>query len=454
MKKLGILSLALLLGASAYAEEISIIALSGKDVPGAPEEMKIGTCALGISPNGQYLCGVLENAVAIFVSDWQKNEIKWMFANDDAGGELRNVNNQGIAVGFDGPGITYSFTTGEQTPLPVPTGVRSILGQAITNDGNIIAGSLVVDSFQTKAAVKKEGQDWQFLPIPSDEELGEYYAKEAAMGSGVQCISGDGKVVYGYLGNFGIPMLWMMNENGEYEADMFLQKYTKFSAEDFEDESKPFLNATKMAMYGLSLSNNGKYLTCRCIKGDSLDTAYGVAVVYDTETKELTIYDEDQPADVTGWGLYPTAICDNGTFIGSFGPTSTSSAGSFIMEHGTKQAKSYREAFPEYDKVLGEGDSYGFFVPTGISASGRYVSGYGFYATDYMDADSEEYYASYVIDRGEEYEKAGVNAIAAESSAATPVAFYSIDGKQVKTPAKGINIIRMSDGSSRKVMVK
>ena len=34
------------------------------------------------------------------------------------------------------------------------------------------------------------------------------------------------------------------------------------------------------------------------------------------------------------------------------------------------------------------------------------------------------------------------------------VARYTIDGKRISAPQKGINIIRMSDGSTRKVVVK
>lgn len=454
MKRSYVLSMALLLGISASAEELTLVGLTGKDMPGAPEEMHIGTNALAISPDGKYLCGVIENAAGIFISDWKNNSTKWMLANDDSGAELRNVNNNGDAVGFDGPGIIYSFSTGQQTELNAPEGMEYVIGQALTNDGSIIAGSIVAESFKTLAAVKKGDADWQLLPIPSDEELGAAYAAEAVYGSGVQCISGDGKVIYGFLGNLSIPMLWIMNEEGEYEPEMFLKPYTKFTEDDIADESKPLWNATKMAMYSLSLSNNGKYLTLRGVIGESIDNNQAVPMMYDIENKELTIYEGDQPIDESDWGLYPTAISNDGTFIGTIGQPMTNSAGSFIMEKGESVAKTYNSVFPEYAEVLGEGDSYGFYVPTGISATGRYLTGYGFYVGDYMDAASDEYYISYVIDRGEEYDLSGVNEIASESTEATPVSIYTIDGKQVNSPVKGINIIRMSDGTARKVMVK
>ena len=47
-----------------------------------------------------------------------------------------------------------------------------------------------------------------------------------------------------------------------------------------------------------------------------------------------------------------------------------------------------------------------------------------------------------------------VIAIEAETTEATIVARYDIHGRKISHPVKGINILRMSDGTTRKVMVK
>ena len=89
-------------------------------------------------------------------------------------------------------------------------------------------------------------------------------------------------------------------------------------------------------------------------------------------------------------------------------------------------------------------------MPTAISADGRYISGYAYYATDWFD-DSPAYYVTYIIDtKG----GAGVDEISAGAVDATPVAIYTLDGKRVNEMTKGINIIRMSDGTTRKVIRK
>lgn len=49
---------------------------------------------------------------------------------------------------------------------------------------------------------------------------------------------------------------------------------------------------------------------------------------------------------------------------------------------------------------------------------------------------------------------AGVGNISTDSGDAVAVAFYGIDGRKLTTPQKGINIVEMSDGSVRKVLVK
>lgn len=54
---------------------------------------------------------------------------------------------------------------------------------------------------------------------------------------------------------------------------------------------------------------------------------------------------------------------------------------------------------------------------------------------------------------GEKDGTAGITSRAA-ASAATPAARYSLDGRRMEAPRRGVNIVRMSDGTVRKVFVK
>jgi len=53
----------------------------------------------------------------------------------------------------------------------------------------------------------------------------------------------------------------------------------------------------------------------------------------------------------------------------------------------------------------------------------------------------------------EEADYTGIAAVA-EATAPTEVARYAIDGRQIAEPQQGINIIKLSDGTTRKVLVK
>ena len=48
----------------------------------------------------------------------------------------------------------------------------------------------------------------------------------------------------------------------------------------------------------------------------------------------------------------------------------------------------------------------------------------------------------------------GINNAVVSDANVKEVARYSLDGRQLSRPEKGINIIKMSDGSTRKVIVK
>ena len=48
----------------------------------------------------------------------------------------------------------------------------------------------------------------------------------------------------------------------------------------------------------------------------------------------------------------------------------------------------------------------------------------------------------------------GINGVKANGENAVEVARYTMDGRQVSAPVKGINLVKMSDGTTQKVLVK
>ncbi|MDE6368741.1 MAG: hypothetical protein K2K94_05835 [Muribaculaceae bacterium] len=434
MKKTFTLSLALALCTSVYAEDIRTFSC-GIGTPGFDEPSLVG---LGISPNGKYICGTLEQGAGIFVASNETGDVNWLIVTGDEGGELRQVDNNGVAIGVTDEGILFSMDDAEESIIYAPSGYRYFLGNALTNDGSMMVGSLYSESFLGKAVYTYDGEEWSFLPTPTKEELGDLDPRADA--SSARFVSADGKVIVGHLGSFGVPIVWIKNEAGEYEADFFPARHLKDP-----------LYAVSGAYY--CMSNNGRYV---CMVGkvreEGTDNYLDMPVVYDTEKREVILYNERQEFDLNGNGLYPCAISDDGTMVGTIGQPYWASYGSFIWKAGEEKAEKFSTAFPVYAEKLGAGEDLGFNMPVGISADGRYILGYTYYCDDYDDNDAMAYWLTYTIDT--QAGSAGIEDSMVNESQATPAAYYSVDGKRLGEMSKGINIVRMSDGTVRKVIKK
>ena len=446
MKKLLTLSSILALCAlcaSASEDTLKLFSASGDGNPQMGEPSLMG---LAISANGKYICGAGEMGAIVFVADRETGEVKWAIAEGDNGGELRHIDNEGTAIGFcddEDAATLYSFNNPVFNNIHAPAGFRGVMGEAISNDGSIITGSLTQQSFDTKGAYRIGDGEWQLLDIPTEEEIGTELWEEIHKGaSATKNISGDGNVILGNLGSFALPIIWVRNDEGVYEYDFFPHRLINGEMET----EVPLMSVS--GMY-LNMSNNGKYA---CFVGQ-IETEEGkklnIPVIYDIENRELILYSEQQAVDVAGAGLYPLAISNDGTFIGTIGQPYFNSYGSFIMMPGEKQAKKYVDVFASYAEKLGVADSLGFDMPVGISADGRYLLGYSWYSSDYYDTTvNDAMYVTYVIDRGE---TVGVDKVGADI---LPEMIFTIDGKRVEKLTKGINIVRQSDGTVKKILVK
>ncbi len=443
MKKTFTLSLALAFCLAANADSVKTFT-AGTGVPGMDFPDFMG---LGISPDGKYICGASDLGAAIFVANTETGEFKWSIADSDDGGELRNVDNSGLAIGVANGGILYSFDNPEEKHIKSPAGYSYVLGNDLTPDASIMCGSLVGGQNGSVPVISKDGaQTWLPLPVPTGDQL---HGVDVREGGDARFISTDGKTILGHLGSFTMPIVWKQNDAGEYEADFFPARYLKLTEADMNDASKP--------LYGLSafytcMSDNGRYVAFRglIIESES-DQELSVPVVYDTEKKEIKVYDKLQPMDEYAFGLYPQAITNDGTFIGTVGQPFFNSHGSYIMRAGSDIAELWIDAFPAYEEKFGVAESNGFNVPVAITGDGRYILGYAFYCEDYLDPNAAAYYLTYIIDTEG---SAGIENVKMESTDAVPAEIYNINGHRLREMTTGVNIVRMSDGSVRKIVKK
>ena len=446
MKKLFTFALSLTVASTLLADNVRIFKCSEDGIPGQTEPQLMG---FSMSADGHFICGTIEQGAGLFIADAFSGEVKWLI-DGESSSELRNVDNNGVGIGFiDDNGILFAFDTEDLSAFDVPSGYRYVQGEGISGDGSVMVGELALQSFNTLAAYSVGGGDWQTLPAPSDAELGNLKQYISDM-SAAKFVSENGKVILGHIGSFTFPTVWTMNGDGEYVSDFFPERYVKAVEEDRNDDSKPLY---ALSGYFTCMSHNGKYVGAVGLvaNDDNSDTRI-VPVIYDTEEKSLRIYDDEQQLDDVGLGLFPRAIADDGTFVGTIGQPSTPQGnyGAFIMKAGRSQAESFLEAFPAFSEKLGESDILGQNIPTGISADGKYILGYTFYSDDYdISSDAPAYYVTYVISlNGSAVEKVD------DAAGRMAEAVYSIDGRKLGAMQKGLNIVRNADGSVSKILRK
>ncbi|MDE5870431.1 MAG: hypothetical protein K2H22_00580 [Muribaculaceae bacterium] len=448
MKKFITLSVALAICAPVFADSLQILKCTEDGIPGmSPNEPQL--MGFSMSANGQYVCGAVEQAAGIFVANCLTGEVKWQMS-EEYGGELRGVDNNGMAIGFlDDGGVLFPIDGGDLSFIKAPSGIRYVQGEGLSNDGSVKVGVFTTQSFDTKAAYSLDGEVWKELPYPSDSELGNL--KDFLSGfSAAKFVSGDGNVILGYLGSFTLPVLWTRNSTGEYVTDFYAERFVKAVEADRNDETKELYALS--GMY-ICMSHNGKYVgTVGLIANDENNGTRPVPVIYNTEDKTIKIYKEKQAIDDLELGLYPRAIADDGTFIGTVYQPSLPEGnyGAFIMRAGEEQAESFLEAFPAFNEKLGESDLLGQNIPTGISADGKHILGYTYYSEDFdPSSPAPAYFLTYVISLDE----TGVESV--ESAVQyIPESVYSIDGRKLGRMTKGLNIIRNADGTTRKIMIK
>ena len=446
MKKLFTLYLALALGAPLHAETLQIFKCSEDGIPGQTDPQLMG---FSISANGRYVCGAIEQAAGFFTADCLTGEVKWMLGGD-YGSELRDVDDKGLAIGFiDNDGVLFSFDSGEASIIKAPTGIKYVQGESLSNDGTVMVGSFTGQSFNTEAAYSVSGQPWHTLPLPTDEELGELKTNLNRM-SAAKFVSADGKVIAGYLGSFRFPTVWTMDANGEYVSDFFPARFVKAVEADRNDPVKE--------LYGISalytcMSNNGKYIaTIGLVANDDNTDTRIVPIVYNTQEKTLKVYRDIQEIDEMELGLYPSAIADDGTFIGTVSTPADPEGnfGAFIMRAGQEQAEWFVDVFPAFAETFGEADLLGQNIPTGLSADGKHILGYAYYSDDYdVTSAAPAYFLTYVIS----LDASGIDQMGS-GVRSMPEAVYSIDGRKLGRMAKGLNIVRNSDGSVSKILKK
>lgn len=395
--------------------------------------------AQAVSPSNKYIAGTASSLetglLGMFVYDVETKQYVVSPAVDEYGADILFVNDNGVAVGYNGLACTYSIADGKANYIEAEDENTVTQARDASDDLSVIVGChYIKDDFITTACIWKDGKMID-LPVPTDDELG-----FETNGSVAYYTNSDGSVIVGYVvDNFATkPMLvWNLQEDGTYVCDPVCAKY--FS--QFGDlEGRPYLTFSPKG-----LSHSGKYVSLMLAKMGENDATENFIGRYDLETGELEEYRADGNSSIpANKSMEPRSVSDNGTIVGWMLPSSASMSqrNAIIWKKG-EDAQLLTTACPDVPE-LAEYDIYGFNSPIDITPDGSKVVGFA--------SDGMKNYVSYSLDLGSY--ASGIVGVDAADGEAAEVARYALDGTRLSAPAKGVNIIKMSDGTTRKVVVK
>lgn len=394
-----------------------------------------------ISANGKYVCGSSYSQIG-FISEWQTQNTKIC---DGTSGISRAsafgfISNDGIALASS----RISFETG-QSLSPFYGGFADMMSE----DGRIVVGMTprkVLSDFGSSHYIEYQACYWEdgvqhLLPVPTEEELGYYYLRTRA-----RCISDDGSVILGEIVDrlYLLPMiLWFRQEDGTYKMDAVCEKY--FSDIKYnEGYYKEYV-----VFQGCALSKNGKWVAMKLRNSPEynkpVNTPYQVAL-YNVDTGEIrkaTIPDEIGLYDGAMLYIYYNGVANDGTIVGYYLDIYGGES-AFIMYPEDMTLRRFVDefntigAFADYDDNL-------LNRVSSITPDGRYIIGYGW---------KNDSYEGYVLDtmgnENTENEDTGVRDIHTEEGC---IEYFNVSGQKLRTPAKGINIMRLPNGQTRKILI-
>ena len=324
-----------------------------------------GQQAFALSDNGRYVVGSTMTSHC-FIYD-SENESTVVFTEErgssvsTSGGELRAVNNEGVAVGFDDNGGIMVNAEGVYNIIEPAAGlIKMVMCYDITDDSKLIVGSVADASWAEVPCYWEDGKRIM-LPYPTTEEAG-----FRVNGCRAISVSDDGSVIMGEIIDRSqmLPLLiWKRQADGSYKYFNAWEKYYEPVYNPVYDDDKlvgfekgdhPYLRFEPGAM-----SADGKTMAMYIYENvDDLNPPLLLGY-YDIETEEVTVVPVENHAFFDYYGTFIIrGVSNEGTIFGTAGALALGTQ-PFIMYRDEMIPKSLEEAFPEvgefqtfYDTML------------------------------------------------------------------------------------------------------
>ncbi len=365
--------------------------------------------AVGLSPDGHYMSCWLGSGIGSALYDTRTGE--YYYYNYDS--EFDAVTNEGMMIGYGEAGLFgYNPITEESLVAD-----EEVLGKGVTTDGAIVVGSALVNAWKQRACYYKDGK-LTYLYEPTEEELG----FDPGEGSVASYVNDDGTLITGYVIDWlahTVPIKWTLGSDGEYE---YAGRFDKSPA---------------------AMSHSGNYVAYEKTVYDDSGTKLNCIGRYNQSTGE-------KQEGVTTINCYANGIAEDGTIIAI--QSSGMQKRSAVIWTPEMDAPDYmKNVYPEVPEFV-EYDKEDWNYATGLSSDGRYICGM---AWAYIEGDDEEYARriSWFFDRQEYAEATGIHETPAVTVFDSATAeYFSLDGKKLDAPQKGINIVRQGDKVSKVIV--
>lgn len=414
-----------------------------------PEGLQLEGTAM--SPNGRYIGGQTYTTNQAFIYDNQTKKMITFAKDTDNDTQIKSVSNTGVFVGWNGPACKWEFGTdsiGKETTFGEKD---KYLYKGISPDGKIIVGAIMdADTWQTQACYFA-GDEVKMLPEPSEKFLG-----YGLMGTSALTVTNDSSIVGYIVDDLGTypALTWSLNRDGQTFSHNVVSR--QLYAGTYES-TKPYILFSPDQTVS---SANGKYMPLLVTKFDpeTSEETNGMAR-YDLETDTIEYFmltSEEEGDFLSGATMQPIAVSDDGTVVGYYEPGIMASRKGFIWKVG-EQPQLMTNVFPgaaDELTTLENGDN----VPCAISTDGRYIMGFGYDNTEVNGEGSDaKGYVTYLIDTTEAVNPpTGIKSVKPTVKKGVPSvrARYALNGQQLKSKIKGINLLRMSDGNAVKTLEK
>ena len=153
--------------------------------------------------------------MGMFVYDLETGDYAVKPENDEYGADIREVNNDGVATGYNLQACLFSID-GTVDYIEDEDGIITQARDASDDLSVVVGCTYRAEDYNTTACVWKDGVKTN-LPIPTDEELG-----FEINGSGAYYTNSDGSVIAGYVvDNYSTNtlLIWRLEEGGRKGCD-------------------------------------------------------------------------------------------------------------------------------------------------------------------------------------------------------------------------------------------